>query len=310
MTLKIAFSEFQDKLSKRTINPESLELYIEWDEDSPDQSLRFRSDIFLDPIPTSFDINEEIYQYLRDLDDMSDSNFEALEFRSKPRVVAEGDSWYNLPFFFRPFAIADWMKENKRLRVKNIARWGHTLAQILDQNEYIQAIEKYKPQFFMIGGGGNDIKNSLARGDFFHSYSADRAIGDYLTDTGKDLIKFVGSGLLHIMEDVNENYPNLPIYIHGYDYPRPWVGKGKYIGRYLRQLNIPEEMWDDLMHHKIDLLNTEVEKASSKVATATYINCRNITERFAWYDDLHPTAPGFKALSLRFEKEMGIVVDT
>lgn len=309
MALKVSFSDFQRSLSSLSMRPESLAQYVEWDDDSIDQKLVFRSDVFLDEVPDTFDLNEAVYRYLRELDDRKDVEFEALAFKSKPRVVAEGDSWFNLPFFFRPFAIADWMKENKRLRVKNIARWGHTLSQILEQDEYIQAIEAYKPQYFMIGGGGNDIKNSLAKGELFYAYSSDRDVNDYLTPQGVELINYVGDGIEKIISKVNSNYPELPIFTHGYDYPRPWVGRGKYIGRYLRDLKIPNEMWDELMHVKIDLLNSRIEAAASKIANVTYIDCRNLTEPHNWYDDLHPSASGFHALSLRFESEMGVVVD-
>lgn len=69
-------------------------------------------------------------------------------------------------------------------------------------------------------------------------------------------------------------------------------------------------MSGELMRIKIDLLNTKIEEAANRIATATYVVYRNITEPYQWIDDLHPSASGFRALSLRFKAEMGIVVDT
>lgn len=309
MSVKIPFEKFKQSLRSRSISLDSISMYIEWDDDSLTPKLKFKPNVLLDEAPASYDLDEEVYQHLRDLENDQDDSFEDL-FRRRPRVVVEGDSWYNLPFLIKPFAIADWMKEHRRLNVKNIARWGHTLDKILAQDEYMKAIERHQPQYFMICGGGNDIQNSLAEGRLLHRYSAEREAADYLTEDGVTLIEYISNGLQSIMERVQSHHSDLPIYIHGYDYPRPWVGRGKYIGRHLRELNIPSQMWDELMHNLIDLLNARIQAAVEQVDTATYIDFRNATDDYEWHDDLHPTAMGFNALSLKFESVMGIRVET
>lgn len=106
------------------------------------------------------------------------------------------------------------------------------------------------------------------------------------------------------MADVSGRFPSLPILTHGYDYPRPLVGGGKYIGKHLRKLGFPENEMQPIVDSVIDSLNRHIKAAASEHKTAIYIDCRGATREFTWYDDMHPDRNGFLALSLLFEDKM------
>lgn len=304
MAKKISFSDFKNAVDNRTIPLESLDDYVVFDDESPIPKLRFRQDALIDDAPVEYDVDDEIYRLLRYLDDEKDHEADIFSFASKKRVVAEGDSWYNLPEFFRPPAIADWIKANERFKVKNIARWGHTLKEIIAQNEYLTAIEEYNADFFMICGGGNDLQEGLANRRYIHPYDKSLDINDYFTDEGLRGLIEIESGLKCIMSSVYDKYPSLPIFIHGYDFPRPLVGSGKYIGKYLRRMGFPDNMMQPIVKMVLNKFNQHVEQAADACKTAIYINCRDMTEEFTWYDDMHPGKEGFLALSFLFEEKM------
>ncbi len=308
MAKKIGFNEFKKAVDERTIPIESLPDYIEFDDDAPIPRLQFRQDALTDALPKEYDVDEEVYRLLRSIDDLDDSNTEIFSFAPKKRIVAEGDSWFNLPKFFRPPAIADWIKDNKRFKLKNIARWGHTLEEILDQNEYLKTIDEYRPDFFMLCGGGNDLQEGLARGTFVSPYSETRDQDNYLTDEGKMGLVDIEEGLKKIMATVYNKFPTLPILTHGYDFPRPLVGNGKYIGKHLRKIGFPDDKMEPVIISVINTLNDHIEAAANSCDTARYLDCRNLTNDFTWYDDMHPSKDGFLALSLRFEEEMNVII--
>jgi len=107
--------------------------YVQFDPDSAIPKLSFRSDALIDQPPPAYDVDGEIYRMLRELKEKQAVQIESFSFVGKKSVVAEGDSWFNLPEILRPPAIADWISRNGRFRMNNIAYWGHTLEMILNR---------------------------------------------------------------------------------------------------------------------------------------------------------------------------------
>lgn len=159
----------------------------------------------------------------------------------------------------------------------------------------------------MLCGGGNDLQKGLARGKYIYSYDETRDINDYLTEDGKRGLIDIENGLQQIMLTVSKNYPTLPILTHGYDYPRPLVGNGTYIGKYLRKMGFPDEKMQPVINAVLNQLNFHVETAAKAHNSTQFVDCRKLTEEFTWYDDMHPSKDGFLALSLRFEEEMNSI---
>jgi hypothetical protein len=188
--------------------------------------------------------------------------------------------------------------------VRNIARWGHTLRTILKEREYVKELAEEIPDYFMFTAGGNDLQEGLESGAYIHAFQQGRSIDDYLTPDGHAELKRIEAGHANVFAEVAASYPTLPILCHGYDYPRPLVGGGKYIGRFLRRKGIPDELMEPILRHIVDRLNAAIEAAASSVPTVRYLDCRRRTEPYTWYDDMHPDSDGFEALAVRFEQFM------
>ena len=147
-----------------------------------------------------------------------------------------------------------------------------TLKKIYEEKEYMDVLGKFTPDFFMFGGGGNDLQEGLAYHEYMHEYDPARKHGDYLTANGIDGIREIGIMYEKILRDVAASFPNMRILCHGYDYPRPLVDDGKYIGRYLRGLNIPDEAMSSILIHVVDLLNTTIQNTIGTIANIEYKN--------------------------------------
>ena len=162
--------------------------------------------------------------------------FAALALVGLKRVVAEGDSWFNLPPFIRPQAIADRLKSDNRVAVNNIAKWGDTLVQMLERKEYLDAITKFNPDWFIFSGGGNDLQESLARRELLHVYDPSRPVDQCLSNSGIDLLSQIAEGYRKLLNQIAVQAPNLPSICYAYDFPRPATKTGKYIGQHLKRL--------------------------------------------------------------------------
>lgn len=77
-------------------------------------------------------------------------------------IYAEGDSWFQFPCFITD--IIDWLNKKRGYILYSEASGGDWLTNIIYEGQYIPSLSVYRPQFFLISGGGNDLvgNNRLA----------------------------------------------------------------------------------------------------------------------------------------------------
>jgi hypothetical protein len=309
MAKKLKFSDFKEAIEKRAIPFDKLNEYVELDPFVATPRLRIIPDALLDNASSDYDIDKEIYNIWRENEEREYDENKMFGFFGRERIVAEGDSWFNLPpLSFIPKTIAERMKSNGTYKIKNIAYWGHTIKRIYSEKEYLEKIDQDKTDYFMLSAGGNDLQNGLENknNSSIKEYDPDIALNDYLTQKGHDILGGIEEDYRGILNEVTSSFPEVKIYCHGYDYPRPLVGKGKYIGRYFRKKDIPDDLMTPIMAEIMDLFNKMLSQVIEDYgSTVTYINCRNITKPYTWKDDMHPGSDGFKALANEFERTIG-----
>lgn len=298
MARRISFFDFNRALSTGGMPVERLADYVKFDDDSPIPSLIFKSDALLDAPPEHYDIDDEIHRFLRV------KKGEEGNVGGDKTVVADGDSWFDLPEFLGRRAIADWIQTNPDYHMVNVAQWGRTLERILQRRDHEAALVIARPEYFMFTAGGNDLQQTLADGHLLHAYDPQRPADDYLTATGRTLIQQIEDGHRDIFARVYGRYPAIQIRCHGYDYPRPQLNTAKYIGRYMRRAGFPPDVMSPVINPIIDLLNDAIARAAATCPNARYLNCRHATDRYTWPDDMHPSNDGFDALAKSFEQAM------
>ncbi|MEK9141060.1 MAG: hypothetical protein AAB308_08425 [Nitrospirota bacterium] len=308
MAKKLTFEKFLELARSRATPPSELRDYIEFDPHSPLPQLRFRSDVLLDQPPETFNLDDEIRQIGRAIDRERREQRKSLAFSELKGVVAEGDSWFDLPFFYNVYAIAEWIDWNERFRMENIADYGHTLERILKDHAYMRVIETEHPDFFIFSAGGNDLQIGLAKGKFIHDYDPNRPANEYLTtegqESGAEGLREIGRQYQELLEEIHKAFATLPIICHGYDYPRSLNGEGQWIGQYLKKQGIPDRLMNPIVDSVLNQLNDVIKKATFSITTARFLDCRGKTGPSDWMDDMHPGNPGFSALATIFENAM------
>ena len=304
MAKRITHAQFSQALAAGTMSVESLADYVTLESITGIPTVRFRADALLDAPPPAYDVDDAVYLYMREQRKARRSQLQSFEYVGKKCVVAEGDSWFSLPGFLRVPAIADRIGKDGRFVMDNIAHWGHTLKQIVAAKEYVGVLQRERPDYFMISGGGNDLQEGLANGTFIYAYDPARAPDAYLTPAGMSSLDEIEKGYKAIFDHVSPTYPTMPILCFGYDYPRPLVGDGVYIGKHLRAKGIPDKAMEPIMNAVIDKLNTRIKAAASGFGKAVFLDCRTVTKPYTWVDDMHPGVDGFKALAAQFERGM------
>lgn len=301
MARRMKFAEFRRRLESRRLSNEDLEDYLEIDPTAPRIRVRFRPGTLEDLPPDDYDVDNALYRFQLASDR---ANQKAAVKTGKPHVVAEGDSWFLLPLIVRLTAIAPRIHENGRFHVHNIAKWGDTLRGILTRKEYLDAIKKFNPEWFIVSAGGNDLQEALEKHTFLFDYDPARPLEGSITTKGEALLDEIEAGYQTLLHEVTTRFPGLSVLCYGYDYPRPEVAGGFYIGRYLVEQKYPPQTLRPLVEIILDRLNRVIKKSTLSFQTAKFINCLRVTDPYTWIDDMHPHNDGFKALASKFESGM------
>ena len=264
---------------------------------------------------------------------------------AKPRLgllIAEGDSWFDYPFF----DVLGYL-EARGFEIESVAHKGDTLEDMAHEaaqvDKLTRAFEKVKarggkPRAILLSGGGNDIA-----GDEFplllnHSGSglprlnatvAQGIIGERLRTAMASLIGVVTRlSEAHFGERVR-------VVIHGYDHaipdgrgylgggwilPGPWLEPG-----FRRKGYVPADSKRraaalgtnaEVVRELIDLYNAMLARlvrdlASEGLAHVRYVDLRGTLSglmpsgyRADWNDELHPTRAGFDRVADRIAKEI------
>ncbi len=303
MTQQITFAEFRNGLETRRLSGVALNEYLEIDPTAATLRVRFRPGALRDAPPPEYDVDEALYRYERARQLKTQ---EVPARRDLPRVVAEGDSWFHLPsVFLFPKAIADWIQKDGRFNVDNIAKWGRTLREVLAGKHYLDEIKSKDPAWLLVSGGGNDIQEALSKLTFLRTYKSSIPLDKAITDKGEELFRQIGIGYRTLLGEVKAVKPNLPVLCYAYDFPRPAVGDGTYIGQYLTAQHYPRETWETLCKNIIDRLTEVIQAAVSVFPHVWFLDCRHVTDSDKdWINDMHPGQRGFKALAAKFEARM------
>jgi hypothetical protein len=303
MATRLSFAEFDAKLKSGTLTAAEYRQYLEVDPDADRVRLKFKPGALRDAPPPGYDVDQQVYLAERA---KQERQLSTLSLIGRPRVMAEGDSWFNLPPIVRPKAIADRLSSNGRVVVKNIARWGHTLSEMLTAKEYLAELPQFNPDWFIFSGGGNDLQESLKRGELVLAYDAARPIDQCLSTNGIALLVAIAEGYRTLLNEIAIARPNLACICFAYDYPRPTFKGGKYIGRYLKKMMYPKSTWNAVAKVMIDRLTASIEAVVAAFPNAKFLDCRGVTAAHPFYDDMHPEKAGFKALARIFEQAFGV----
>jgi hypothetical protein len=300
MAERMTFAQFRRKLERRTLSDDEVEDYLETEPGAVPVRVRFRPGTLLDEPPPDYDIDHALNRYRIDLNHKAARRAARAE---KPRVVAEGDSWFRLPFFWWQ-AIATRIASDERFAVRNIAHWGDTLREMLARKEYLGAIEEFQPSWFILSAGGNDVQELLGDGKLLFDYDPQRPLDQSITPDGDALFASITAGYRQLLAEVAEAAADVRILCYGYDFPRPEVADGQFIGRFLDGHRYPRELWPALIEVIMHRLNQAIEAAMPAAPNAVFMSCLHTTDAYTWYDDMHPANDGFKALATKFEKRM------
>ena len=180
---------------------------------------------------------------------------------------------------------------------------------------------------FLFSGGGNDLVGRQPDGisvltRYIRPHTAGRSPAWHLEspDFACRLAHFEAC-YRHVIADVATRYPNLPIIIHGYDYPLPcpfdrddrrqprWISRDAYFGSSFPHVGIRDvDLQVAILRKAIDAMNAIQRRLAGgnvpggAFAQVFHVDLRGTLHTGNWADEIHPTNTGFAKVSERFRR--------
>lgn len=222
-------------------------------------------------------------------------------------ILAEGDSWFDLPPFIYPRTLIDFL--GRTHRVVTLAKFGDTLERMIAKKEFVEPLRTGAFKHFLFSGGGNDIVGGghlevfLRQFDIGHTDPSDAAW--YVNDQFVVALDRVIGLYKELARIVRRESPSTKLLVHGYDYaiPQrdgPWLGKGMEF-RGLHPAHRPE-LCRAIVKVMIDAFNARLALfAQQSGGDVIHVNLRSITGSREWYDELHAREVATERFAQAFE---------
>ncbi|QOJ00815.1 MAG: hypothetical protein HRU70_10045 [Phycisphaeraceae bacterium] len=262
-------------------------------------------------------------RYLADLGaDKDDGTLESLAAGGAPRILAEGDSWFDFPFGGDPFERGDVVARLTKLiniKILNFATRGDEARQILgvtQRQRLKKALADPKTNFnvLLFSGGGNDIV-----GDPMALWIRPREPGMSTRDAidlpvfehALGVVRAAYQHLIAIRDRAERDTPGRQIHLvfHQYDFAIP---NGKGVCGYGPWLRPALEYHGWHTHpdaHSIvrDLLRRFAGMLDGVAAGAPRVHIvrtQGTLDATDWNDELHPNRSGFGKIAAIFHAEL------
>ncbi len=250
--------------------------------------------------------------------------------RAAPKglLVAEGDSWFDYPFF----DVLNKLEDTHGYEVESVAHKGDTMEELVYDDNQLEKLARLlqklaganrKPKAILLSGGGNDIAGTEFTVLLNHKRSNLPPVNAQVVDgLIEQRLRAATIALVAAVTEFCRTWfgKALPILMHGYDYPVPdgrgylggwWVLPGPWLAPGFRQKGyeaLAERV--PVMVDLIDRFNAMLRTVPSVTGLGhlRYVDLRGTlsnsppTYKKWWNDELHPTAPGFDKVAGRFHQ--------
>jgi hypothetical protein len=240
-----------------------------------------------------------------------------------PRIVAEGDSWFEYPC---AKDLLEWLGE--KYAVLSLAKAGDKWQDVKSQEPMkyddgtscglFHNIQSEQPQIVLLSVGGNEVLGEIEKYvDYFDVHHPDRAGYDYILPNFENLL-----------DDVEQNYrdyisqivPQAHVILHSYDYPnvREQANGGQWIGGPLEhERHIPFiSVWREIANIMLERFCQRLQYVAddfggqvhfiNQLGTIGTADYNSEASWWLWQDELHPSTAGsdimYRAISAKIDE--------
>jgi len=259
----------------------------------------------------------------------------AVPLGPKTLLVAEGDSWFDYPFY----DVVEELEEGFGYDVESVAHKGDTVEEMVYDPKQLDGLarrlQKIKdqgraPKALLLSGGGNDIAGDAFAVLLNHKSSSlpplnDQVVAGIIDERLRVAVMELCGGVTYLCHQILGR--PVPMLLHGYDYPVPdgrgylggfWILPGPWLEPGFRRKG-----YDDLaercsvMTQLIDRFNAMLAGVAGGAGLehVRHVDLRNTLShelgknayKGSWENELHPTEQGFRTIAQRFDRVLAAI---
>jgi hypothetical protein len=236
--------------------------------------------------------------------------------------LSEGDSWFQFPVVLKDVIdyLIDDQGDFKGYNICSLDAAGDTTKNmVFSRPEVMDELRRlYQENLAVAGllfsGGGNDILGDDDKGKpvfhriLQHNLAQPTIDNVFQEDQVKLLFKQIRIAYEKLFTDVHSEFPELPIFIHSYDYVYPgafsdedrrkphWVGKAMADIGIVDKL-LQKEITTRLLNQLYAIQQALVAEYPNVHLIETLGTLQNVSD---WNDEIHPTNQGFGQIAQKF----------
>ena len=222
----------------------------------------------------------------------------------KPKIIADGDSWFDFPWFlFTGGGVVDHLETLLGQKILNLAHRGDATVNMLSIGQR-QRLEReiIGADYLLFSGGGNDIAgpqlvtvlNQNTDGDVSKAIASDRL---------KALLDCTKAMYQDLAELRDRRAPDCVIVTHGYDFPWPRAAGILWLGPWMKP-SMDYCGWTNPNDQR-QIITTILRWFNSVVETLAIPNHIHVSTQGTlgqddWHDEMHPNRNGFQKIAEKF----------
>ncbi|MDX2155565.1 MAG: CHAT domain-containing protein [Hyphomicrobiaceae bacterium] len=214
------------------------------------------------------------------------------------RLLAEGDSWFLYPVLLRD--VVDNLEED--YAILSDAAAGDTLDGMLGGLDALaELIDQHQVHAMLLSAGGNDIAGEPLRRYLEAVADAGAEPSAYIGHAFDDFLDETRDRLRVFFSELMGRQPELRIFCHGYDWPRPRAG-GHWLAPAMTALQIRDDAQPAILKLMIDRYYDMLLGLQQLIGERLIVvDVRGIVgDGPEWFDELHPNNAGFSRVADRF----------
>lgn len=228
------------------------------------------------------------------------------------KVLAEGDSWFDLPWFYSS-TIVDQLNQHF-FPVEEIATPGDTIQNIIASGEYERALRQKSYKVFMFSAGGNDVLGDI-RTHLMQRESGDNDAANaprYVRSSFSAKLDEVSGLYADMVSSVARLAPRAKIVVHGYAYAiaqlrGPWLGSA-FDDRGFHPVD-QAPMCAAIVKAMVDAFNLRLEQLErANPNRVIRMDFRRDVRRNEWFDELHPRPAAARRMAGKIADAVGPLV--
>lgn len=215
------------------------------------------------------------------------------------RIVDEGDSWFQYPL--RLLDIIDFLADDHA--VYSLSGAGHTLDDMISQNEVLTTLSREKADVFLLSAGGNDLFQNGNIRNLIEPVVPGLPAKDLVGQRFDTFVEEIMTSYRKLLLRVHHAFPGMLILIHGYS--AAYSRMDRWIGRPLKAAGIGNEEAHnrivEVMLAKFNAAQIDLCKEAAFDGKLKHVDLRPL--RGApdnWFDEIHMGEPQNKAAAKLF----------